>query len=150
MPKLRIGQELKNAISDFIYPVGSLYIAFNDTNPSTLFSGTWERLEDGYLYCGSIGYVGYQYNLINGIRTNDTVLTVDNLPSHDHKGLAWWGDTEGQSITLNGGNQRGYNLQYSGGNNGDHNAIQTRKTGGNVGHSHAIPSTCVAVWRRTA
>lgn len=34
-------------ILDFIHPVGSIYISVNNTNPSQLFGGTWELLEEG-------------------------------------------------------------------------------------------------------
>lgn len=38
---------------DTIYPVGAIYMSVNNTNPSTLFGGTWQRLEDTFLYATS-------------------------------------------------------------------------------------------------
>lgn len=73
------------------------------------------------------------------------------MPKHRHKGMSWWGNDANQSITLNNGSQNGYNLHYSGGNNtGDRPAFQTYESGGGKGHNHAIPTTAVAVWKRTA
>lgn len=72
------------------------------------------------------------------------------MPKHRHKGMSWWGDDANQTITLNGGSQSGYSLSYSGGNNGSKNAFQTYESGGGKGHNHAIPTTAVAVWKRTA
>ena len=32
-----------------VYPVGAIYLSVNDTDPSSLFGGTWERLKDRFL-----------------------------------------------------------------------------------------------------
>ena len=38
---------------DDVYPVGSIYMSVNSTNPSTLFGGTWVQLKDRFLLgCG--------------------------------------------------------------------------------------------------
>lgn len=36
-------------VLDLIYPIGSLYLSVNSTNPSTLFGGTWEQIKDRFL-----------------------------------------------------------------------------------------------------
>ena len=41
---------------DFIYPVGSIYMSVNDTNPHDLFGGTWERIQDRFLLSASNSY----------------------------------------------------------------------------------------------
>lgn len=43
-------------IIDLIYPVGSPYISFNNTNPSTLFGGTWEQIKDCFLLAAGDTY----------------------------------------------------------------------------------------------
>lgn len=38
-----------NVLLNTFYPVGSIYMSVNSTNPSTLFGGTWVQLEDRFL-----------------------------------------------------------------------------------------------------
>ena len=41
------------ATLDQVYPVGSIYMSINSTDPSTLFGGSWTRLKDTFLLaCG--------------------------------------------------------------------------------------------------
>lgn len=42
-------QQYINGLVNIIYPVGSIYMSVNNTNPSTLFGGTWQQLEDRFL-----------------------------------------------------------------------------------------------------
>ena len=34
---------------DMLYPVGSIYLTLNATNPSMLFGGTWEQVKGRFL-----------------------------------------------------------------------------------------------------
>lgn len=114
------------------WPVGSIYLAYNKTNPSTLFGGTWVRIENAFLWAiddsGAIGMTG-------GEKTH--TLTVNELPAHTHgsvysqhanatKNAAWY-TTEGDKI-----------------------AYGTVSTGGGAAHNNMPPYIQVSVWRRTA
>ncbi len=45
-------------IFEMIYPVGSVYISVNNTNPSTIFGGTWEQIQDKFLLAAGQTYAG--------------------------------------------------------------------------------------------
>ena len=60
-----------------LYPVGSIYISMNNTNPSTFIGGKWTQISDRFLYCSTSGARG-----IGGAST--AKLSTDNLPSHNH------------------------------------------------------------------
>ena len=81
-------------ICNVIYPIGSVYISINNIEPSSLFGGTWEKLEDRFLLASGKTYTNGN---IGGEATHK--LTIDEMPSHTHtlyidaKGTtipAWW------------------------------------------------------------
>ena len=73
-------------IMNAIYPVGAIYMSVSSTNPSVIFGGTWEQIQDRFLLaCGSSflnGQTGgsVEHNHITG----DCTLTIDQIPSHKH------------------------------------------------------------------
>ncbi len=45
--------EVDNILDQYfkrVYPVGSIYISLNNTSPATLFGGTWQRIQNTFLY----------------------------------------------------------------------------------------------------
>ena len=64
---------------DNVWPVGSIYMSVNSTNPGTLFGGTWQRLKDRFLLgAGDTYAAGSQ----GGEATH--TLTIDEMPAHSH------------------------------------------------------------------
>lgn len=45
-----------NKITDIVYPVGSIYMSVSSTEPSLLFGGTWERIQDRFLLAAGSTY----------------------------------------------------------------------------------------------
>lgn len=50
------GEWINVNIFDLVYPVGSIYLSVNETNPGTLFGGTWEQIEDKFLLASGSNY----------------------------------------------------------------------------------------------
>lgn len=48
--KIRPGSKLAQSVTDYAYPVGSIYICESDTNPAAELGGEWEAVTS------SIGY----------------------------------------------------------------------------------------------
>lgn len=62
---------------DKIWPVGSVYISVNSTDPSSLFGGKWEQLKDRFLLgCGT------KANGVTGGEENHTLAEAE-LPAID-------------------------------------------------------------------
>jgi hypothetical protein len=59
--------------------VGSVYLSFNATDPSTLFGGTWQRLKDTFLLANGDQFAP---NTTGGNATK--TIGVENMPSHNH------------------------------------------------------------------
>lgn len=114
------------------YPVGSIYIAYNHTNPGTLFGGTWERITGGFLWASQSGDTIGQ---TGGERT--VTLTAKQIPSHNHGG----------TYTNAGTASKTHAWLASG---GSAMAYDTVNTGGGEAHNNMPPYIQVSIWRRTA
>lgn len=113
------------------YPVGSIYIAYNHTNPATLFGGTWVRMTGGFLWASQAGDTIGQ---TGGEREH--TLTAAELPSHNHGGTY-----------TNAGTARTHAWLASG---GSAMGFDTVNTGGGQAHNNMPPYIQVSIWRRTA
>ena len=71
--------EIRN-VPSIIYPIGSIYMSLNSTEPSILFGGTWERLEEGRVLIGANST--YAAGTSGGSFTH--TLTADEIPAHNH------------------------------------------------------------------
>lgn len=122
--------------ADLIYPVGSIYMSVNDTNPTTLFGGTWEQIKDKFLLsCGDT----YANGSTGGEATH--TLTIDEMPSHTHSTdfLSW---TNSYGEKHNNPNGTGYWYQDI--------QIPLKNTGGDQPHNNMPPYLAVYVWKRTS
>lgn len=134
---------------DIIYPIGSIYMSVNSTNPSTLFGGTWAQLEDRFLLgAGST----YKAGATGGEASH--TLTIAEMPNHQHDTIysTYGGDLK--TYTGTGGGHNDYDLGNGGDyfTNRDGNGANfvTNYVGGSESHNNMPPYLVVYMWKRTA
>lgn len=64
-------------LDKILYPIGSIYMSVNSTNPSQLFGGVWEQINGRFLYCTNSAS-----KQLGG--ENEHTLTTNEMPSHNH------------------------------------------------------------------
>lgn len=72
-----------------IYPVGAIYLSVNDTSPSSLFGGTWERIQDTFLLsAGSIYSAGSTGGSADAVllKHNHRLLSKEGNRLYIHQG----------------------------------------------------------------
>lgn len=115
---------------DSIYPVGSIYMSVNSTNPQTLFGGTWQRIQGRFLFAADSKHAA---GSTGGEETHQ--LTVDEMPSHTHKQSIGSTAMTGNAPLVNGFNSFGED---------------TGAAGGDQPHNNMPPYLSVYIWKRTA
>lgn len=168
------GKLLKDYIQSFIktmYPVGSIYMSVNATNPSTYFGGTWVAWGAGRV---PVGINTADANFATAEQTggaSTVTLTSTQIPSHTHaKGTLATASAGAHTHTLNlqktawsgsSGNRvvvdssSGYtaltnNATASAGAHTHTISGSTAATGGGGAHSNLQPYIVCYMWKRTA
>ena len=157
-----------------IYPIGSIYMSINETNPSELFGGKWERIKDKFLLSA-----GDNYNAGSTGGEATHTLTENEMPSHTHiqdshnhtqnahnhtqnphshtigsltrydisgKGVAAVGDGYGNTHNYKTGNTTATNKEATATNNPQ--TATNQNTGGGQAHNNMPPYLTVYVWVR--
>ena len=125
-------------ICNVIYPIGSVYISINNVEPSSLFGGVWEKLEDRFLLASGKTYTNGN---IGGEATHK--LTINEMPSHTH---TLYIDAKGTTIPA--WHTRHLFVQ----NDSPHEAQPNNltSTGNSQPHNNMPPYLVVNMWKRTA
>mgnify|MGYP006935834745 FL=1 len=133
---LGIGDD-PSSIADLVYPVGSIYMSVNSTDPAQLFGGSWTQLEDRFLLGAGTSYTNGR---IGGAATCQ--LTAANLPRHTHP----------QYVATSGGSESA-NLDYASYSTSAKTVAQgipTGATGSGTAFDILPPYLVVYMWKRTA
>lgn len=134
-----------SSLWDQIYPVGSIYITANATNPSVLFGGTWEQLKGKFLV--GVDSSDTDFKIVEKTGGEKThILTVDEIPPHDH--IFYYntnseGQASGKSVAAR---SSASNVIQQ---NGDYTFYSwTQESGGGQAHNNLPPYMTVYMWKR--
>lgn len=127
-----------NYILDNVYPVGSIYMSVNSTNPTNLFGGTWEQIQGKFLFGMDSSYPA---GSTGGEITHK--LTIDEMPEHVH--TIYYPNAGGPYGNANIGypEDSGTNMTWCA------EMCKTASTGGGAAHNNMPPYLSVYIWKRT-
>ena len=128
------------SLLDFIYPVGTIYYTEDDSfNPSEYWGGTWEKIEDRFIF----GTSSNNSKQIGGEKSHK--LTVNEIPSHRHeydRPPLWFAELSGGTSNVVGTSGTVNVNQFSG--------YLTSTTGGDSAHNNMPPYYTANIWRRVS
>ena len=169
------GKLLKDYIQSFIktmYPVGSIYMSVNATNPSTYFGGTWVAWGAGRVPVG-INTADGNFNTVEKTGGAATVaLTAAQMPAHTHgagtlaaasagvhthnlknQKAAWGVDGAGNRVMVDATSGYTALTNKATASAGAHTHTlsgATASTGSGSAHSNLQPYIVCYMWKRTA
>lgn len=138
------------------FPVGSIYMSVNSTNPSTYFGGTWVEIQGRFLLGRSSSYTAGS----QGGEASHT-LTSNEMPSHTHSMASGGAHThyldyrdvfriDAGGRGLNGYGKTGNRNDTSMTNSAGSHAHTINAAGGGAAHNNMPPYLAVYIWKRTA
>ena len=118
-------------IADAIYPVGSIYMSVNSTNPQTLFGGTWQRIQGRFLFAADSKHAAGRTG------GEETHKLTEEMRSHSHT-IIGYSFQDFDSSTISFGKRDSSESQ------------ETNSAGGDKPHNNMPPYLSVYMWKRTA
>lgn len=121
---------------DVFYPIGSVYISSQPTDPGTLFGGTWTRIKDTFILAAGNSFAA---GATGGAAS--VTLTKEQMPKHTHK------------VKYTGGNANGiYGGQPGTSVSADfaYSSLIIDYEGGDQPFNNMPPYITRYVWERTA
>ena len=137
-----VGSINKTQLLDMVYPIGSLYMSMNATDPKDLFGGTWERIKDRFIYANgdstASGTLGGSTAHNHGLGSGFAAMNIgDGGIQYQEKQVGSWGTNAAMNIGTS------------------YNSYQTKSwgiaLGGTTDNGNNIPPYITAyIWKRTA
>lgn len=142
-------EELEKKMKDSgknMYPVGSIYTSVKNTNPSSLFGGTWVSYGSGRTLVG-VDAAQSEFSTVEKTGGEKShVLTINEMPSHSHplnKNVPYGMPYNNLTGTATGtGGSVFYKESYA--------PFTIGNAGGNQAHNNLQPYITVYMWKRTA
>lgn len=154
---------MREEFLNLAYPVGSIYMSVNATNPETLFGGSWERISGQFLLGATDGgATGSSVNSRSDVAPGasggeaEHTLTEGQLPSISGSfDVRRWGTTPGNAISGASGKFVSTIVSASGNSIGTAGAATgnqrlTYAFGSGQAHNNMPPFLSVYIWKRTA
>ena len=150
----------KASLADLIYPVGSIYMSINNTDPSELFGGAWEPWGQGRVPVG-VDSSQTEFDSVEktGGEKKHTLLN-NEMPKHDHGSpdssrpyFIYGGSSAISTGTTDAlpGNTRTYPFYgYTGDGYRFAANGSTSKVGGSAAHNNLQPYITCYMWLRVS
>ncbi len=140
---------------DLMYPVGKIYMSVDDTNPEEIFEGTkWESWGAGRVPVG-VDVSDEDFDCAGKVGgEKETILTVDEMPSHFHDGITTELLEGTHRMTYQNASQRGSGVEayWSLAEDITPNELtaKTVDSGGGEAHNNLQPYITCYMWKRVA
>ena len=130
---------------DFVYPIGSIYLSINSTNPSKGFGGTWVAWGTGRVPVG-VNTSDSSFNTVEKTGGEKAhTLTVQEMPSHNHSinSCMFQGENHTNAKLASARSDSSWNS-----NNQSESSLSP--SGGGQAHNNLQPYITCYMWKRTA
>ena len=143
---------------DVLYPVNSIFLSTDNTNPGVRFVGTtWSQISQGRFLAGvgagNDGVNSYTVGLSNFNGEYRHTLSVSEMPSHNHN-IGFKDNTNTSYIygysTLTTAEQNAATTQKTESNDQGSYQGKTQTVGNSQSHNNIPPGFGIYVWKRTA
>ena len=145
---------------DFIYPIGSVYISTESTNPSVLFGGTWQQTAKSRAIVGAGSniantrttygvYAAGTLDLQAGELIGEPWVTLDisEIPGHTHSSCYRHTGTDDSNFSGHIANSVEANDT---GTDNRKDQLTTGSTGGGNAHNNMMPAEVYYIWKRVS
>ena len=148
---------LTQTILDTIYPIGSLYTSFNNTNPASIIGGTWTQITDCFLMAAGSSYaIGTSGGSIS--HTHDYGLQFGayyrdiSLESNANAGVYTYDISNNRTLGTNA-KVGSYTAQINNNSTNGYKEVSMSHYGttGNVSYTSSLPPyKTIYMWQRIA